>query len=363
MKTKKRRILAYYITPHGFGHAVRSLEVIRQLYLMSDSVDVIVVSDLPQFLVDENVGRSLPIRRKRLDLGLVQKDSLRFDLDVSLKVLEELYESRESLINEEIAFLESEQVDEIVCDIPFLPFLAASEYGVPSLGMSNFTWDWIYQAYAQSDSRWSPLVRWIRESYGACGHFLQLPMHGDCSACPHIEDVPLVARKSTRDPEKTRKILGCEPGKKACLISFAHLHLDEKAQRNLERIDNALFFYKKPLSFHFGNSRCLDAFNLSYADVVAAMDAVITKPGYGIVSDCLVQGTPVIFTDRGFFPEYNILVDEMRRHLATFFLPLEDFYAGEWEPAITALDALPRLESKVRSDGAEVCARAILSRL
>lgn len=25
------RTIAYYITPHGFGHAVRSLEVIRHL--------------------------------------------------------------------------------------------------------------------------------------------------------------------------------------------------------------------------------------------------------------------------------------------------------------------------------------------
>ena len=38
-----RYTLAYYITPHGFGHAVRSLEVIRQLMASHENLDILVV--------------------------------------------------------------------------------------------------------------------------------------------------------------------------------------------------------------------------------------------------------------------------------------------------------------------------------
>lgn len=351
--------LAYYITPHGFGHAVRSLEVIRQLLASHENLDILVVTDLPQFLLDENVGRPLPQRRKRVDVGLVQKDSLQFDLEATRSSLEDLYGRRHSIVEEEIRFFREKRVQAIVCDIPFLPFEAAALYGIPALGMSNFTWDWIYQAYAQRDGRWHALVDWIRQSYEKCAHFLQLPMHGDCSACPRRQDVPLVARKVRRSRQETRRVLGCDEEQKAYLVAFADLRLDDTAQRRLEAMSETLFFYKKPLSFEFSNGRSLDAFSLPYTDVVAAMDGVITKPGYGIVSDCLVAGAPMVYTDRGFFPEYEILVQEMKRQLATVYLPSADLYVGEWEAALRNLEVLPVRHVRVDDDGAAVCAEVI----
>lgn len=359
----KMKKIAYYITPHGFGHAVRSLEVIRHLLEQEPELEIVLVSDIPEFLVEQNVGRALPFRRKRLDIGLVQKDSLRFDLEATLKAWEALYHQKETLVTEEVRFFEKEHIRGIVCDIPFLPFIAASRYGIPSVGMSNLTWDWIYEAYGRSDARWNPLVSWIREAYRHCGLFLQLPMHGDCSACPRIRDVPLVARKAKRRPEETRRILGMTPQQKLYLISFADLHLDEKAQKRLEKIPRTTFLYQKPLIFNLANGISLDGFELSYPDVVAAVDGVITKPGYGITADCLAHGTPIIYTDRGFFPEYEILVQDMTVHLNTVYLPSQELYAGNWEEAIQTLDALPRRFVNVPDEGAEVCARAILAQL
>ena len=45
--------LAYYITSHGFGHAVRSLEVIRQLLVQEPRLQITVVSDIPEDLVEQ----------------------------------------------------------------------------------------------------------------------------------------------------------------------------------------------------------------------------------------------------------------------------------------------------------------------
>ena len=89
--------LAYYITPHGFGHAVRSLEVIRQLLVHKPRLQITVVSDIPEFLVEQRVGKSLPFRRRRLDVGLVQKDSVRFDLEATQEALQALFRNNDEL--------------------------------------------------------------------------------------------------------------------------------------------------------------------------------------------------------------------------------------------------------------------------
>lgn len=362
IKLKKRR-LAYYITPHGFGHAVRSIKVIRHLLLRVPELEIIIVSTIPEFLLEQNLRRSLSVRSRQLDIGLVQQDSLRFDLIATLRALESLHANQTALVSDEANFLEASGIQAVICDIPFLPFAAASQVGIPAIGISNFTWDWIYQAYIPADSRWASLVDWIRKYYEKCDLFLQLPMHGDCSSCPNIQDVPLVARRAQKDRDETRKILKLDPAQKVYLVSFASLELKETAQKRVENISHALFLYKHPISFRFSNTICLDDLPLSYEDVVAAVDGVITKPGYGIVADCLAHSTPIIYTDRGFFPEYDILVQEMSKELTTVYLSSEDLYAGRWKAAISELESKPRSESTIPCNGAEVCTDVILSYL
>ncbi len=355
--------LAYYITPHGFGHAVRSLEIIRRLLEVRPDVDITIISDIPDFLILQNVGKELPQRRKRLDAGLVQLDSIRFDLDASRELLHSLYRQRDGLVADELRFLESRCVEGVVSDVSFLALETAFRHGIPGIGISNFTWDWIYSAYARSDPQWDPLVAWIRECYGKCSLFLQLPMHGDSSSCPRIMDVPLVTRKARRKSEETRRVLGLNGEHKAYLVSFAALELDEDAQKRLEKLEHARFFYRRPLKFHFSNGRSLDDADLSYADIVAAMDGVITTPGYGIVADCLASGAPMVYTDRGVFPEVGILVEEMTRQLTTAHMPSADFYSGNWGPALRELESLPRKAPALRTDGADVCVQEILREL
>lgn len=352
--------IAYYVTPHGFGHAVRALEVIRQLFLVEPSIRVILVSDIPDYLVLEGVGKSIPLRRRRLDLGLVQKDSLNFDLDASLGELKKLQAGSEVLIGEEASFLLAQGVNAVVSDVAFLPFAAAHACGIPSMGIGNFTWDWIYEAYAAADSRWRSVIDWIRECYGKCGLFLELPMHGDDSVCPKVEPVPLIARKALRDRETVRAILGCSPEIKAYMVYFGTLDLGVEARRRIEAIEGAVFYYKRPLSLDFANAESLDRYGISFVEAVAAMDGVITKPGYGIVSDCMVHGIPMIYTDRGVFPEFEILVEAIHRHLPAVHLPMAEFSAGHWAAAIARVETLQRPSDDMRSDGAAVCARRIL---
>ncbi|MDY0042464.1 MAG: hypothetical protein RBS57_19310, partial [Desulforhabdus sp.] len=244
MNTANSKRIAYYITAHGYGHAVRSLEVIRNLMMHDPSLEITIVSDLPRFLIEQNLDRPVELRTKRLDVGLIQKDSLQFDLEATWNVLRSLYKRRNEIIAEEVDFLQRNRVRTVVSDIPFIVFHAAAEYGIQkSIGLGNFTWDWIYQSYATLDRRWQSLIRWIREGYEKCGLFLQLPMHGDCSACPTIKNIPLIARKSKRQGEQTRKILGIEQDQKAYLISFYSLHLYGKALKEVEQMKDTIFFY------------------------------------------------------------------------------------------------------------------------
>lgn len=355
--------IAYYITAHGFGHAVRSLEVIKALRAMAPQVEITIVSAIPSFLVAQNLVEPLPQRMQVLDVGMVQHDNLRLDLDATFRAVEDLHRRRQALIDEELAFYRKERITAVVSDVAFLPFLAATRYGIPNVGMGNFTWDWIYQHYATRDNRWQGLVNWVRDCYRHCRLFLQLPMHGDCSACPRIVPVPLVARHAARSREQVRNLIGIAPATDAYLVSFSALDLSAEALRRLEQNRDVMFLYRDPLVLSAANAHRVDNSDLSYADLVGAVDAVITKPGYGIVADCLAQGTPMVYSDRGDFAEYDILVKEMTRHLPVAYLPSTDLYAGCWENALRSLPEKRPATPTIATDGNRVCARAVLEHI
>ena len=80
---------------------------------------------------------------------------------------------------------------------------------------------------------------------------------------------------------------------------------------------------------------------MGYQDLVRAADVVVTKPGYGIVSDAIAAGTRIVYTERGDFPEYPILVAEMPRYVPCAHVGNQDFLAGLWRAAIESVLARP----------------------
>ena len=63
--------------------------------------------------------------------------------------------------------LASRDIGMIVGDIPPLAFEVAARLGVPSLAISNFTWDWIYEWYEESLAQAPALLEQIRRATGA----------------------------------------------------------------------------------------------------------------------------------------------------------------------------------------------------
>jgi hypothetical protein len=121
-----------------------------------------------------------------------------------------------------------------------------------------------------------------------------------------------------------------------------------------------VFLYKSPLEFDIPRALRFNGAPISFPNAVGAADAVITKAGYGIVSDCLVQGTPIIYTERGQFPEYDVLVNTIQKELSSVFIDSKNFIAGNWGPSIRQVLSLPRRLPDIRIDGADVCARRIV---
>jgi UDP-N-acetylglucosamine:LPS N-acetylglucosamine transferase len=95
-----------------------------------------------------------------------------------------------------------------------------------------------------------------------------------------------------------------------------------------------------------------------FHDVVASCDAVIAKPGYGTVGECMANGIPVMYYPRPEFAEYAALRRAMIEWGGAVQIPFADFTELRWR---SALDRAVMLDPpRVDSSGAREAAREIM---
>src|SRR5207253_2780668 len=94
--------------------------------------------------------------------------------------------------------------------------------------------------------------------------------------------------------------------------------------------------------------------------LLAASDAVIMKPGYGIVADLLANRVPALYVSRDGFREEPILIRTLETEGRAVPLPRDALAALDLRPALDRLLSLDRPWTTRRIDGADVAARRIL---
>jgi L-arabinokinase len=303
---------------------------------------------------------------------MVQLDSLNIDLEESLRRAIESQRRLPQAAATEAAYLRAHGADVVVGDIPPLAFAAAGAAGVPSIAIGNFTWDWIYNAYPGHSTR--ALADSLRAAYQHATLALRLPMAAGFEGMDSLtRDIPFIARRSQRDPDEVRRMLGLPDrarGRPVVLLSFGGYGvsgLDTPALAGLTDYTIATTdiparenTIKPAAGVVYISEQDLYGRGLRYEDLVRAADVVATKPGYGIISEAIANDTALLYTSRGQFAEYDVLVREMPKYLRAEFIEQRDLLSGNWSAALKRLLDKPRPPVKPDLNGAEVAAAEIL---
>ena len=342
--------LAFYISGHGFGHASRSIEVINALVDRQPGIRVIIRSEVAPWLVARTVRPGVTLEPVACDTGVVQIDSLNLDEAATLERARTFMATLPARVAHEAAWLQRIGATHVVADLPPLGIAAAHAAGLPAIALGNFTWDWIYAGYAGSDE----LVSLIGEIYQHTTLALRLPMWGGFATMPRVTDIPLVARRSSGDPMAIRDALGLPRGQRLVLASFGGYGVAGFNVAAIRQVPGYLVLLPGDI-----DEAEMYAQGLRYEDLVHAVDVVVTKPGYGIISECVANHTALLYTSRGHFVEYEVLVKAMPRYLRTTFIDHADLLSGQWAPHLDALLAQPAPPEKPATNGADVAAELI----
>ena len=363
----------FYVSGHGFGHATRDIAVINALGGRLPDHEIVVRTSAPRRLFDQTVHVPISFLEGEIDTGIVQIDSLRLDEAASIARAAEFYRTLPARAAADASVLREHDARLVISDAPPSGCAAASAAGIPSVVLSNFTWDWIYEAYARELAAAPDLLPAIRDAYGQAAEGWRLPMHGGFATIPRITDVPFVVRRARTDrtAHDVLSDLALPLDRPLALVSFGGYGVTGLRLNELDCFDDIEIVVTAPaaqLGSIDGPVRRVaeeDIYRggLTYVDLIAAVDVVVTKPGYGIIADCLANDTAMLYTSRGRFAEYDVMVAEMPRFLRCEYLDLDSLLAGRWRDALMKLLHQPPPPEQPRTDGADVVAEMIVERL
>lgn len=357
--------LAYFISPHGFGHASRSVAVMQSLLARVPHAHFHIFTLVPGwFFEDVLPAGSFTLYKERSDIGLVQRSPLEEDLPATLAALQKYFPFQPELLTRLAASLVNSHCQAVLCDIAPLGIAAAQTAGIPSVLIENFTWDWIYEGYLSAQPAFAQIIPGLAQVFQqADDHIQTQPL---CQPAPTADlTTHPVSRSPKNPPSEVRNRLGITDNNPAVLITMGGIPEKYAALEQLRRLSSVWFILPGSSDAQQIQDNLVLLPHRSafyHPDLVNASQAVIGKLGYSTISEVYHAGLAFGYIPRDQFRESPLLSAYVDENFNAICISDQDFYSGMWLNQLDALLSAPRLVRSV-PNGADQISEFILNRL
>ena len=352
--------VACFVSSHGFGHATRTVAILRNLASINPGLTFDLFSTLPDWFWTENLSPEITFRVHQLetDVGLVQKSPFEHDLDQSVERLERFLALQDPALENTRRVLEKSNPQFILCDISPLGLALGKEMGIPTVLVENFTWDWIYDSYLKKDFRFSPIIQKLREIFLSADIRIQTD-----PICERKEEHPLVPpifREFREPPERVLDRLGLPPHSRYLVITTGGIPQDFSFLEKL-KVRTDLHFVITGNSPRFERNENLILLphrsGFHFPDLVRASEGVVGKVGYGTVAETWGAQVPLFAVYRENFRESKPVKKFVERAMPNLEASQTGFLEGTWINRIDEFLSLPGFETKKQTNGTKEAIR------
>jgi hypothetical protein len=340
------------ISSHGFGHLAQAAPVLNALHAARPDLRLTVRSGLPRNRLALRIDGDFEHIHAASDFGFVMDNALDIDLPASAQRYREFHADWPDRVAAEAVFLSRLAPDLVLTDVAYLPLAGATAAGIPSASMCSLNWADLTHHYFHRED-WLPgLHGQILAAYRSARVFLRTTPGMPMLDLPNVVNIGPVATPATMDRAEVARRLRLPKARRWVLVALGGFDFPLPVDQ-----------WPRPpgirwLSPHQALARNLGFFN----DLLAAADAVITKPGYGTFVEAATHGVPVLYLRRPDWPEQEHLIDWLRVHARSAEIGREQAQRGELLPTLEALWALPA-PRRPQPTGIAQAAKALLDLL
>ena len=356
--------ICFYISDYGYGHASRDIAIIRRILNQLDGVKIYIKTDEPFHFVRQSLPKkNVEIIQTKNDVGVVFKEnSVTVDKERTKKILDEWMGSWNDYIHNEKRFCKIHNIDLILSDITPQPFVVADELNIPIIGISNFTWHYIfYNLFGDV-----PATERIKEAYQHADLALTLPFNEEMYLFRDKKEVGLVSRGITVDKYTMREEYGILDDELLVYIGVG-LSFDSSFMRRMKKMDvpNVKFLISSNAEIPFENVTKIPTDETETQNYIGMCDLVVSKTGYGTVSEAVRASVPMFLLKRDGFKEDELIGNKVEEMGIGKFISEKAFLDGDWVGRLDEVESWGKefdsLPKRFKDDGVHDAVDAILN--
>ena len=336
------------ISSHGFGHLAIGAPVLNAVAALIPKLRLTVRSALPEKLLRERITIPFDLLPEASDFGFIMRNATLIDHAASAEAYRAAHLNWPQRVAQDAELLQKLRVDRVLSNISYLPLAAAAETGLPAFALCSLNWADLFWHYF-GDSDWArPLHEEMLAAYRSATFIRITP------GMP----MPMLPRQQVVGPISVigqRHDLGL--GKRSVMVAMggiAHRLPIEQWPRT-----PGILWLTPPLwRCRHPDAVSWDQFGLGFTDLLASVDAIVTKPGYGTFTEAAANGTPVLYQRRDDWPEQDCLIEWLAVHGNAREIAVDRLHGGDLLDALAALWARPQ-PPRPLLDGAQAAARII----
>ncbi len=349
------------ISAHGLGHLAQVAPVLDALGVRLPTLRISVRSDLSYEQLRARIATPFAYLPGASDFGYVMHDATRVDLAATARAYRRQHARWDELVDREAAFLTGLRPDLVLSDVAYLPLAGAERAHLPSVAMCSLNWAELFAHFFAAEPWAAAIHGEMLAAYNSAELFMRLTPGMAMADIRRLRTIAPVASAGRCQRRALREKLACAPDERLLLVAFGgvgkRLPIENwPACRNLRWLVPKVWRCDHPGVYD------LESVGLAFTDLICSVDAVLTKPGYGIFTEAACNGTPVLYVRRDNWPEQESLIDWLQRHARCRAIEEPELHADAVSGALGELFRLAA-PSVPPATGAEEAAAILADRL
>ena len=322
------------ISSHGFGHLAITAPVLEALANLVPGLRLTLRTRLPLAKLQQRIRHPFELIADKTDFGFVMIDATRVDLAASATAYQIAHQNWANRVAGEADFLSRLTPDFVLTNVSYLPLAGAAAAGIPSASLCSLNWGDLFNHFFGNEPWAGDIRRQIHAAYQAATAFLRVTPGMAMPDFAHILDIAPIAARGIRRPLPLN-------GDKAVLVAMGGI-AHRLPVETWPRIPGIRWLVPEDWQCSHPDAIARETLGLTFTDLLASVDAVITKPGYGTFTEAVCNGTPVLYQRREDWPEQECLIDWLTQHGQCAEIGAEELLRGEVAQPLNGLWQQPR---------------------
>ena len=301
------------ISSHGFGHLAQVAPVLNALRVRIPDLHLTLRCALPEEKLRLRIQGEFDLIAGSSDFGFAMIDAVRIDHAASAQRYRDFHADWPFRVEKESCFLANLRPDLVLTDVAYLPLAGAARAEIRSVSMCSLNWAGLFAHFYGQESWAGAILEEILAAYRSADCFLRLTPAMTMPELPKTRSVAPVAAIGTPRRAALCHHLGCGEDARIVLVAYGGFDCDLQAER-WTQIPGVFWLIPQAWALKRDDMRFIEPVGLPFTDLLASVDAVLTKPGYGTFTEAACNGVPVLYQRRDNWPEQDCLIDWLKQN-------------------------------------------------